>query len=313
MKEKEKEKDKNKTLGEALASPEKKQAFVMEMFNRIAKRYDLMNTILTFGLDRRWRKKALRALGQSLVLNQSLNQAPGKSSSEDYGDTNKNKTKTPVVADFACGTSDFIINGDFILRNKKVGGRSSEKNKFSDISLEGLNFVGVDFSKNMLEIAKTRIEKRAWKKKRGGETKQQPKINADLICADLLKLPIANKSFDGAVMGFALRNLTDIDAALVEIGRTLKSGAILCLLEVGIPKKHIIKFLHRLYFGQVVPLIGGMLSDKKAYKYLPQSVEFLPTEEELKAGLERAGFFNVMTRPMTFNSGTLTTAIMQKT
>jgi demethylmenaquinone methyltransferase/2-methoxy-6-polyprenyl-1,4-benzoquinol methylase len=45
-----------------LPSPEAKGAFVRELFERIAPRYDLMNRVLTFGMDQRWRRALVRWL-----------------------------------------------------------------------------------------------------------------------------------------------------------------------------------------------------------------------------------------------------------
>jgi demethylmenaquinone methyltransferase / 2-methoxy-6-polyprenyl-1,4-benzoquinol methylase len=39
-----------------LPNKEEKERYVQEMFNKIAKRYDLMNTLMTFGLDKGWRE-----------------------------------------------------------------------------------------------------------------------------------------------------------------------------------------------------------------------------------------------------------------
>ena len=47
---------------------------------------------------------------------------------------------------------------------------------------------------------------------------------------------------------------------------------------------------HRLYFEKVVPVIGGLLSDRDAYAYLPRSMAYLPPPEELLVMVQSAGF-----------------------
>jgi demethylmenaquinone methyltransferase/2-methoxy-6-polyprenyl-1,4-benzoquinol methylase len=47
---------------EAAGGSADKRAYVREMFSDIAPRYDLLNRVLSFNLDRRWRRNAIRAL-----------------------------------------------------------------------------------------------------------------------------------------------------------------------------------------------------------------------------------------------------------
>jgi len=47
---------------------------------------------------------------------------------------------------------------------------------------------------------------------------------------------------------------------------------------------------HAFYFDRVVPFVGGLLSDRQAYAYLPQSTAYLPPAPEMLAMLENAGF-----------------------
>lgn len=264
-----------RTTGKKTTLPdsEQKQVFVKDMFNRIAKRYDMMNTILTFGLDKYWRRKTLKILNELTA------------------------TQNAHILDLACGTGDFI---------KNIQKQNSKQNRETQIT-------GVDFSQQMLEVAKTRTNikpaKNSTKKTSKNKSGNSSKSEIQLICADITSMPIADKSFDGAVMGFALRNLVDIPAALQEVSRTLKPNAPLCLLEVGIPKNRIIKILHSFYFARLVPFVGRLLSDSTAYKYLPQSVAFLPTPNALKTALKSAGFSKIKHNPLSGNIATLTTAI----
>jgi demethylmenaquinone methyltransferase / 2-methoxy-6-polyprenyl-1,4-benzoquinol methylase len=207
----------------SLPAPEVKADVVEAMFDRIAPRYNAINRIITFGLDVRWRRRAVAALG-----------LPRGSS----------------VADLACGTGDFC--------NELLRG--------------GQRAMGFDFSERMLAMAHTA---------------------APLQRADILDLPLPAASVDGVTCGFALRNVTDIGRCLAEMARVIRPGGRVAILEVAVPSNPLIRAGHSLYFRQVVPLIGGLLSDRSAYRYLPSSAAYLPTPERLLGMLSRAGFEHV--------------------
>ncbi|MDB4949299.1 MAG: ubiE [Gemmatimonadetes bacterium] len=113
-------------------------------------------------------------------------------------------------------------------------------------------------------------------------------------CADALALPYPDAAFDGATVGFGVRNLADLDAGLREHARVLKPGAKLVVLEFTTPGWQPFRGLYFLYFTRVLPLIGRMVSSHtSAYTYLPESVMHFPEPPELAARLERAGFDGV--------------------
>jgi len=129
--------------------------------------------------------------------------------------------------------------------------------------------VAVDFSAGMLDAART---------------------GAPLVQADILRLPVADGGADGATCGFALRNLVDLGAFFVELARAVRPGGRIALLEVAVPPNLILRRGHAVYFGHVVPRIGGLLSDPAAYRYLPRSVAYLPEPDRLVAMLVESGF-----------------------
>ncbi len=151
----------------------------------------------------------------------------------------------------------------------------------------GMKPVALDLSAGMLANART---------------------DAPLVQADARFLAVATASMDGVTCGFALRNLVDLDACLVEMARVLRPGGSLALLEVAAPSNPILAFGHRIYFGKVVPFIGGLISDASAYQYLPRSVAYLPTTAELLAMIERSGFVNAQRRALTGGIAQLITA-----
>jgi demethylmenaquinone methyltransferase/2-methoxy-6-polyprenyl-1,4-benzoquinol methylase len=211
-----------------LPAGEEKAARVRSMFDQIAPRYDLLNRLLTFGLDLGWRRLAVASLGLP----------PGT-----------------LVLDVACGT------GDMCRALGAAGHRS----------------VGFDFSAGMLAAAR---------------------VEAPLVQADALALPVRDRSALGITCAFALRNVADLGRLFDEFARALAPGGRLALIETDEPRAPILRTGHRLYFRGLVPMIGGLLSDRSAYRWLPRSSAYLPSSECLEAELAARGFSNLRRRPL---------------
>jgi demethylmenaquinone methyltransferase/2-methoxy-6-polyprenyl-1,4-benzoquinol methylase len=207
---------------EALPEGDAKQQMVRTMFDAIAPRYDLVNRVMTFRLDVRWRKKAVRDLALP---------------------------KGSLVLDLASGTGDLCI----------------------DLRKAGLRPISMDLSYGMLS---------------------NDRSGAPRVQTDILRLPVADKSVDGIICGFALRNLVDLQQFFLECARVLRPGGRVSLLDVGVPHNPIIRFGNNIYFGKVVPKIGGLLSNGPAYKYLPKSIQYLPPRLEMLTILRNSGFPN---------------------
>ena len=147
-----------------------------------------------------------------------------------------------------------------------------------DLQAAGLAPIGVDLSWGMLAHART---------------------DAPLVQADALRLPIPDGSADGATSGFALRNFVDLGGFFDELGRVVRPGGRVALLDVAEPENRLLHWGHGIYFGKVVPKIGGLLSDASAYRYLPQSVAYLPAPDAMLDRLREAGFAEVDRRLLT--------------
>ena len=113
---------------------------------------------------------------------------------------------------------------------------------------------------------------------------------APLVQADILRLPVPDASVDGVTCGFALRNLIELEGFFAELARVVRPGGRVAILEVAEPPNPVMRWGHGVYFGKVVPRIGGLLSDPTAYRYLPKSVAYLPEPAELLALFQQAGF-----------------------
>ena len=93
-----------------------------------------------------------------------------------------------------------------------------------------------------------------------------------------------------------------------EFGRIVRPGGRISLLEVSEPDSGLLRTGHRIWFRKVVPVIGGLLSDRSAYQYLPKSTAYLPSTEELRTMLHEAGFSSVNRRGLSGGLSQLITA-----
>jgi demethylmenaquinone methyltransferase/2-methoxy-6-polyprenyl-1,4-benzoquinol methylase len=141
-----------------------------------------------------------------------------------------------------------------------------------DLEAAGYRVIGVDFSAGMLAAART---------------------TAPLVRADVLQLPVPDRSVDGITCGFALRNFTALGPFLADCARALRRDGRLALLDVAEPRSKVLRSGHHLYFQRIVPFVGGLLSDRDAYRYLPASTIYLPPPDELLAMVRAAGFTDV--------------------
>ena len=224
---------------------------VREMFTSIAPRYDLLNHVLSFNIDRLWWRRTARAFAQILAQPNCR------------------------VLDLCCGTGDMT----FALR--KQAGNSN------------LQLWGADFSHAMLQRARM---KSLIKVSSNGRKSSSPRW----IEADALRLPFPDQHFSLVTSAFGFRNLADYDAGLREIARVLRPAGECGILDFSEPKG-VIGHLYRLYFKQVLPRVGTMLSGVRGpYAYLPNSVERFPEPQEMLSRMRRSGFREATWTPYTF-------------
>ena len=114
--------------------------------------------------------------------------------------------------------------------------------------------------------------------------------NLSIAQVDAQHLPFADRTFDCIAIAFGLRNVTDKDAALRSMYRTLRPGGKAMILEFSEPNKAI-KPAYDLYSFKVLPTLGKLVAkDADSYQYLAESIRMHPDQETLKGMMEGAGF-----------------------
>lgn len=143
--------------------------------------------------------------------------------------------------------------------------------------------VGVDFSESMMQRGKAlaRSGRMRW------------------CCANALRLPFPDGTFDGVVSGYLIRNVPDPEEAFREQVRVLKAGGRLVCLDTTPVRGGWLGPLIRVYLNVVIPLLGWMVGrNQEAYTYLPQSTQAFLLPEELARVMRRGGLGQVRYRTL---------------
>lgn len=154
----------------------------------------------------------------------------------------------------------------------------------------GVRVVGVDFSRPMLERALRKDGRRGLR----------------FVLGDALRLPLQDGSADGVTVAFGVRNFEDLPMGLREMARVLRPGGRLVVLEFSHPRPGLFGALYRLYFQRVLPAVGRLVSGVRGpYGYLPATVDLFPDPPAFAELLRRAGFRDVVQKPLTGGIATL--------
>jgi len=228
-------------MGKIYVNGKEKEAYVHSVFENIADKYDLMNTLLSFRRHKAWRNFTM---GKMNVHN---------------GDT---------ALDVACGTADWTI----ALAKASQTGR----------------IIGIDFSENMLAVGKEKVK----------ELQMDKQI--ELYHGNAMKIAYPDNTFEHATIGFALRNVPDIETVLSEMMRVVKPGGKVVSLELSKPTWPPFKKLYYFYFYKVLPFLGKLFADRyEQYAWLPESLTNFPDYKELAKIFEKVGLEKVEVYPLT--------------
>lgn len=141
------------------------------------------------------------------------------------------------------------------------------------------HIMGVDLSENMLAVAAEKVRR------------QGLDDHIALYQGEAEHLDIGDGVVDVVTVAFGVRNFGDIDGSLLEIGRTLIAGGHIVILEFSTPRNPLVRYFYRLYSNHVMKPVGGLISkDRKAYDYLPDSIEEFPDPERFLDIMRHAGF-----------------------
>ena len=176
-----------------------------------------------------------------------------------------------TVLDIACGTGDI---GFEILKHYHI------------------ILTNMDISKKMLDIAEKKAQDKNLR-------------NIQFIQGDAETLPLENDSVDCLTIAYGLRNIAHYEKALKEFYRVLKPGGNMGILEFSIPQSRIFGSLFKLYFHYILPWIGSLFSRSDAYRYLPESVDFFPSRDDICRKIINSGFHNSKFIDLTFGVSTI--------
>ncbi len=246
--------------------------YIRQVFGVVARRYDLLNHLLSAGLDHRWRQRAaalaLPRRGRSSALADKPPAGHGTSRSRARVAPTR-RTPSPLVVDVCAGTGDLAMA---MLRRSPA-----------------VRVIACDFSRPMLLRAQRKF-RRAGLAGRVG-----------LLEADALDLPLADESADAITCAFGFRNLADPVRGLCEMIRVLRPGGRIIILEFHMPEgRGFVARAFSLYFRHILPRLGGWLSGGggEGYRYLARSVEALGPTKTTAGAMCAAGFETVQTEPL---------------
>jgi demethylmenaquinone methyltransferase/2-methoxy-6-polyprenyl-1,4-benzoquinol methylase len=218
-------------------SPDEKTRRVGAVFSSVARRYDLMNDLMSGGLHRPWKDLFVRRV---------------------------RPRRGEAILDMAGGTGDVAFR----------------------LARQGARVTVADINPDMLEVGRERA------RKRGLEGLDWAVENAET-------LRFGDAAFDAYTIAFGIRNVTDIEAALREAHRVLKTGGRFFCLEFSTTRWPGFAKIYDSYSMHAVPRIGKAVArDEESYRYLVESIRRFPSMEKFAAMIGKAGFSRVKTEPI---------------
>lgn len=149
--------------------------------------------------------------------------------------------------------------------------------------------VGVDVSGRMIERARHAGADAPW---------------LEFMIGDAMALPVDDATFDAATIAFGMRNLPDYRLGFAELYRVVRPGGRVVCLEIARPQS-LAGRLGSVWFERAVPLLGRLVGQADAYRYLVMSVRAYPPPDEVARLMREAGLIDVSWAPLSLGMVTL--------
>lgn len=214
---------------------------VIRHFNSVARQYDFMNTLLSFGIHHAWKRSAVKMIGL----------APGAR-----------------VIDVCGGTGDLAV-----LASRRIG--TSGRVTIYDIN------------RAMMEAGRGKVTAAA-------------SAPVDYVQGNAEEISFPDNTFDAAMVGYGIRNVTRMEQGFREMYRVLKPGGKMMCLEFSKPVWPLFRWLYDVYSFHIMPFLGDLITGSRgAYTHLPESIRTFPMPKALSAMMVRIGFTRVSFRRQT--------------
>lgn len=256
-------------------------AFIQNVFSKVAKRYDLMNDLMSMGIHRIWKDVFVKEAVSSLSV---INSEIAKAQFEGIPYEGQNVVE---ILDLAGGTGDIAFRileraGDMNVHDDKgfvlynTGIKAEPKITILDPSVE------------MTDVGQQYADKLGYSN------------CIEWVNAPAENMPLENDTFDIVTVAFGLRNFTDREAGLRECYRVLKPGGRLMILEFSRCESNLLGALYDSYSSLIIPMLGQYVANNKdAYQYLIDSIRTFPSQQQLADMLTKANFTLISYRNLT--------------
>jgi len=200
--------------------------------------------------------------------------------------------------------SRHITGSEKYILDACCGSGISVLNIISKIKNSNAQITGIDFSEEMLRVARQRVSRISSNK----GLRQIPEII--FKAGDVSKLEFKDDFFDIITIVFGIRNVLDRGEALKEFYRVIRPGGKLVIMEFNFPKKPLFGKLYSFYMNRILVNIGGAITkNKNAYSYLVKTIKDFPAVEDFSSIIASAGFSDITTEKLTMDTCIIFTAL----